>query len=100
MHFNHTEIMLIHQKYESEVVEGDPGSLPGKGVDVDGPGSEAVGTGEADRGLRYCIILVCLASAGAPSRFVLHRTESHNSEIFSHITSRWENFSLAYAELA
>jgi hypothetical protein len=32
------------------------------GVDVDGPGSEAVGTREADRGLRYCIILVCLAS--------------------------------------
>jgi hypothetical protein len=62
MHFNHTEIMLIHQKYESEVVEGDPGSLPGRGVDADGPGSEAVGTGEADRGLRYCIILVCLAS--------------------------------------
>jgi hypothetical protein len=25
MHFNHIEIMLIHQKYESEVVEGDPG---------------------------------------------------------------------------
>jgi hypothetical protein len=59
------------------------------GVDVDGPGSAAVGTGEADRGLRYCIILVCLASAGASSHFVLHRTESHNSEIFSHITSRW-----------
>jgi hypothetical protein len=62
MHFNHIEIMLIHQKYESEVVEGDPGSLPGRGVDVDGPGSEAVGTGQADRGLRYCIILLCLAS--------------------------------------
>jgi hypothetical protein len=62
MHFNRTEIMLIHQKYESEVVEGDPGSLPERGVDVDGPGSEAVGTGEADRGLRYCIILVCRAS--------------------------------------
>jgi hypothetical protein len=62
MHFNHIEIMLIHQKYESEVVEGDTGSLPGRGVDVDGSGSEAVGTGEADHGLRYCIILVCLAS--------------------------------------
>jgi hypothetical protein len=62
MHFNHIEIMLIHQKYESEVVEDDPGSHPGRGVDVDGPGSEAVGTGEADCGLRYCIILVCLAS--------------------------------------
>jgi hypothetical protein len=35
MHFNHIEIMLIHQKYESQVVEGDPGSLPGRGVDVD-----------------------------------------------------------------
>jgi hypothetical protein len=46
MHFNHIEIMLIHQKYE----------IPGRGVDVDGPGSEAVGTGEADHGLRYCII--------------------------------------------
>jgi hypothetical protein len=23
MHFNDTEIMLIHQKYESEVAEGD-----------------------------------------------------------------------------
>jgi hypothetical protein len=33
MHFNHIEIMLIHQKYESEAVEGDPGSLPGRGVD-------------------------------------------------------------------
>jgi hypothetical protein len=41
--------MLIHQKYESEVVEGDPGSLPGRGVDVDGPGSEAVGTRETDK---------------------------------------------------
>jgi hypothetical protein len=51
MHFNHIEIMLIHQKYEREVVEDDPGSLPGRGVDVDGPGSEAAGTGEADRGL-------------------------------------------------
>jgi hypothetical protein len=30
MHFNHIEIMLIHQKYESEVAEGDPGSLPGR----------------------------------------------------------------------
>jgi hypothetical protein len=96
MHFNHIEIMLIHQKCESEVVEGDPGSLPGRGVDVDGPGSEAVGTEEADRGLRHCVILVCLASAGASSHFVLHCTESHKSEIFSHITSRWENFSLAY----
>jgi hypothetical protein len=95
MHLNHIEIMLIYQKYESEVVEGDPGSLPGRGVDVDGLGSEAVGTGEADRGLRYCIILVCLASAGASSHFVLHRTESHNSGILSHVTSRWENFSLA-----
>jgi hypothetical protein len=36
------------------------------------------------------------AGAGASSHFVLHRTESHDSEIFSHITSRWENFSLAY----
>jgi hypothetical protein len=27
-------------------------SLPGSGVDVDGPGSEAAVTGEADRGLR------------------------------------------------
>jgi hypothetical protein len=62
MYFNHIEIMLIHQKYESEVIEGDLGSLPGSGVDVDGPGSKAVGTGEAARGLRYCIILVCLAS--------------------------------------
>jgi hypothetical protein len=53
MHLNHIEIMLIHQKYGSEVTEGDPGSLPGRGVDVDGPGSEAVGTGEADCGLRY-----------------------------------------------
>jgi hypothetical protein len=62
IHFNHIEIMLIlHHKYEGEIVEGDPGSLPGRGVDTDGPGSEAVGTGEADRGLRYCI-LVCLAS--------------------------------------
>jgi hypothetical protein len=47
MHFNHTETMLIHQKYESEVVEGDPGSLPGRGVDFDGPGSEAIGAGKA-----------------------------------------------------
>jgi hypothetical protein len=31
MHFNHIEIMLIHQKYESEVFEGDPGALPGRG---------------------------------------------------------------------
>jgi hypothetical protein len=30
------------------------------GVDVDGPGSEAAVTGEADRGLRYCIILSAL----------------------------------------
>jgi hypothetical protein len=36
MHFNHIEIMLIHQKCECEVVEGDPGSLPGRGIDVDG----------------------------------------------------------------
>jgi hypothetical protein len=32
MHFNHIEIMLTHQKYESEVVEGDPGSLPRREV--------------------------------------------------------------------
>jgi hypothetical protein len=65
MHFNHIEIMLMHHKYQSEVVEGDPGSLPGRGgggFDVDGPGSEAFGTGEAARGLRYCITPVSLAS--------------------------------------
>jgi hypothetical protein len=62
MHFNLIEIMLIHQKYESEFVEGDPGLLSARGVDVDGPVSEAVGTGGADRDLRYCIILDCLRS--------------------------------------
>jgi hypothetical protein len=31
MHFNYIEIMFIHQKYESEGIEGDPGSLPGSG---------------------------------------------------------------------